>query len=471
MSSHLFQTQQPAFLLPPATRNKGKAATTRKPARSMGPKTGRGAPILPPPEGLVIDDRLWLDLTNQERQNLKKRFARIKGTGRDGTTAKPYIYMPVKAPSGRRKTLGSLFPVPPSAAKGGSESTPVYGSEQSLVQDQQVDAVEQGAGAADTAPNCSAPRVDNADNQADDEGHDAEETNMPLNYEEMQDNYYSCPPAITNLANELKEKDRKGPHGVSRFDVSGEWWHEISPKLSRTDANLEDFMSTALIMWNPPTTFKYLFGSAHQCMPCPTCGWEHIREVINYGWQPHGPRRVYDLDRCIWLYGKRYKCKRCASHGRKNYTFASYDEGSMAHLARLPKDDEVVDASFIIHQFPVVLSRKAAVTNQVLDVLLHGLGTGQTWGGLSHMISELHHLRFSRLHAQYISYEVAYRGAESLSGHRLWPPKRFPQFDDMTVRAVLRIALSCLYLDDVAFHINHCQHHLIHDACIVVSVF
>ena len=440
------QAPKPAFLPPsvgamPSIRDKGKAPTTRKPARSMGPKAGRGAPIMAPPEGLVIDPGLWLALSNQERQNLRKRFARIQGTGRDKSTAKPYIYMPVKAPSGRRKTLGNLFPAP-SPGTGGSGNTPIHRSDESLAQDQLECAVEEGPGVADTAPNCSAAGVGNADDlpegtcQADDQGHGGGDSNMPLNYEEMQDNYYSCPPAITNLANKLKEKDKSGRYGVSRFDITGEWWHEISPQLSRTDTTLDDFMSTALIMWNPPTTFKYLFGSAHQCMPCPTCGWEHIREVINYGWQPHGPRRVYDLDRCIWLYGKRYKCKRCESHQRKNYTFASYDEGSMAHLAKLPKGDEVVDASFIVHQFPVVLSRKAAVTNQVLDVLLHGLGTGQTWGGLSNMISEFHHLRFSRLHAQYISYEQAYRGAESLSGHRVWPPKRFPRFDDMTVRAV-----------------------------------
>ena len=132
---------------------------------------------------------------------------------------------------------------------------------------------------------------------------------------------------------------------------------------------------TRAVLWDPPRTWPQLFGT-RDYMPCPHCGWEG--NIKRDGWHSHGPRRVYHTDRCWWLWGRQYLCKTCKDAERPHF-YKAYNKKSMAHLSQHP---EGYDLSFVSLAFPVILTRKGAISNSTDGSLRYEIeSTFRSWGG------------------------------------------------------------------------------------------
>ena len=72
-----------------------------------------------------------------------------------------------------------------------------------------------------------------------------------------------CPKWVTDWVEEVKHKVNK----------SGGLWRYVAPDPTTVcDASLSDFLRTTLYLWDPSTTWSYLFPKPY--MPCPFHGYK-----------------------------------------------------------------------------------------------------------------------------------------------------------------------------------------------------
>ena len=191
---------------------------------------------------------------------------------------------------------------------------------------------------------------------------------------EDADVQFGAPPAIRSWATEL----------LARHASSGTFRYIQKRPTATASASQDDFYRTALTLWDPSETWSYLFPKSY--MPCPVHGFHGDQGVIRKGWAPHAPRRIFGIDECEWLLGRQFYCKDCAAEQRPHY-FLAYNSESMHHL-------HACGLSFIVLEFPYLLSRKAGVTGQLWSLILNGNATGRYGKSIEQQSKELHTKRF-----------------------------------------------------------------------------
>ena len=219
------------------------------------------------------------------------------------------------------------------------------------------------------------PPLDIADEADDFQAHPDDQLD-----EECRKSEHQCPPAQRKWMEEL----------IRSFDISGKVVNqptEICALLQQSNVDVSYIYRTTAILWDPPKTWKHLFLNT-DFMPCPHCAWDG--QIKRAGWHNHGPRRVYHTDRCWWLWGRTYLCRTCKGVGRPHY-YKSYNPESMKHLKSHPSG---ADLSFVQRCFPVILTRKAAISNSptgslraLIDAAFH---SRVGWHGLSRQLRELY---------------------------------------------------------------------------------
>ena len=122
------------------------------------------------------------------------------------------------------------------------------------------------------------------------------------------------------------------------------------------------------------------------------------------------------------------------------YYFRSYDPGTMGLLSRTPIQPHnlsagMKDLGFLSEMFPALVTRKAAVSRELLTLLSSTMGGGNmSYLQVSRSLSMCYRHRHSRLYNIYMSYEIANKGASYINGRtlqravRAWPPKPFSSF-------------------------------------------
>jgi hypothetical protein len=173
----------------------------------------------------------------------------------------------------------------------------------------------------------------------------------------------------------------------------------------------EEFYSPNYFVWLP-----HLLVSK---IPCPSClaakrnaekgGVQYLHAK---GW-PNTPRRVVDLEECIYVIGYRYACPQTAC--RKSYLSWSPD-----FLSSLPRS---VSLHFTHH-----LTYRSGLTDRVVSLMRasfqHGIGPGP----FAEMIRTQHIRRYEQLHLHYL--ETVYIHLRSSTAHFLLNFKPFGLFDD-----------------------------------------
>ena len=146
----------------------------------------------------------------------------------------------------------------------------------------------------------------------------------------------------------------------------------------------------------------------------------------------------------------RYLCKRCFRKQSEigldqkphtyPYYFRSYDPVSMKLLSRTPIQPHNLaagtkDLAFLANMFPAVVTLKAAVSVELLTMLIATMGGGMSYQQLSRSLSVSYKLRHSKLYDMYMSYEIANKGEQYLNlrtlqtTKRRWPPQHFSAFN------------------------------------------
>ena len=198
--------------------------------------------------------------------------------------------------------------------------------------------------------------------------------------EESRPDAHSCPDSQRTWMDELR----------GQFDSSGRAIYDppdIIQTLRGTLFSVKQLYRTRAILWDPPKTWKHLFG-VYDFMPCPHCGWKG--DIIRNGWHNHGPRRVYHTDRSWWLWGRQYLCRTCQA-AKRPHNYKAYNNKSMAHLSHHPSG---IDLSLVPLSFPVILTRKAAISDSPdggslrhqLESVFRSYGGG--WAGLEKRLRE-----------------------------------------------------------------------------------
>lgn len=212
--------------------------------------------------------------------------------------------------------------------------------------------------------------------------------------EESRPDAHRCPDSQRAWMDELRRQ----------FDRCGRVIYDppdIIQLLRGTLFDVKLLYRTRAIMWDPPKTWRHLFGE-YDYMPCPHCGWKG--NIVRNGWHNHGPRRVYHTDRSWWLWGRQYRCRTCQAAGR-THNYKAYNKKSMAHLSNHPSG---ADLSMVLVSFPVILTRKAAISDSPdggslrhqLESVFRSCGGG--WAGLEKRLRETYIRRYLEIRRIYV---------------------------------------------------------------------
>lgn len=116
---------------------------------------------------------------------------------------------------------------------------------------------------------------------------------------------------------------------------------------------------------------------------CPTCGTD---AVIQDGWSTF--RRVIDLDECIFVVCRRYRCTK----KHKGVCFLAWNTKL---LEKAPP--------YIRHSFPVIFTHRLGVTQSVFDAMRSWTASGAGFGPFADFIKENHTRRHHRKELAYLS--------------------------------------------------------------------
>jgi len=128
-------------------------------------------------------------------------------------------------------------------------------------------------------------------------------------------------------------------------------------------------------------------------IPCPDCKASGRRTpkgqcifLQKLGWAER-PRRVVDIDKCIYIIGYRYRC----GHSACGRTYRSW---SPAILNVLPRS--------LSNQFSFRLTYRSGLTNTLTGLLREAFRCGVGPQSFKSMIESLHYRRYDDLHLQYL---------------------------------------------------------------------
>jgi hypothetical protein len=208
-----------------------------------------------------------------------------------------------------------------------------------------------------------------------------------------------------------------------------------------------------------------------QRIPCPAClssghktsNGDHVYLWLK-GW-PKAPRRIVDLDKCIYIIGYRYSC----SHSDCNKTYQSW---SPALRSVLPRS---LSASFTHH-----LTYRSGLTDRVVALMRasfqHGIGPGP----FSETIRTFHLRHYEQLQLQYL--EMIFVRLQSATASMMAKFKPFGLFHDRDGYAGFTPSANYFrdfYVNYIASHASEIDQHmamlsakiLIIDGSFKVSVF
>jgi hypothetical protein len=146
------------------------------------------------------------------------------------------------------------------------------------------------------------------------------------------------------------------------------------------------------IMFYQPTYFIWL-PHLFVKIPCPACKSAGRKRndgqpsmLALHSW-PHMPRRVVDINSCIFIIGRRYRC----GHRDCGHTYQSW---SRAILDIIPKS--------LSSHFPHHLTFCNGLTDQLVAVLQSSFQRGLGPAPFAEMIQTFHIRRYEQLHIQYL---------------------------------------------------------------------
>lgn len=116
---------------------------------------------------------------------------------------------------------------------------------------------------------------------------------------------------------------------------------------------------------------------------CPTCG---SANVVMDGYTDF--RRVVDLDDCLFVIGRRYRCK----HTHKNNCFAAWDKKLLRGAP-----------PYVREAFPVILTHRLGVTKQLFDLLRTMYEGGRGVGPFADLVRENHRRAHHRKELAFLS--------------------------------------------------------------------
>ncbi|TFK55407.1 hypothetical protein OE88DRAFT_1804266 [Heliocybe sulcata] len=151
-----------------------------------------------------------------------------------------------------------------------------------------------------------------------------------------------------------------------------------------------DFYSPGYFVWLP-----HLLGPR---IPCANCAAAGRRQgdgspilLRSHGF-PKAPRRIVDVDHCIYVIGYRYRC----AHAQCKKTFSSWSPGVLTALPRA-----------LACQFDFHLTYRGGLTDRVVALMrscfLHGMGPTP----FANLIRTHHIRRYEKLHEQYLEAVLA----------------------------------------------------------------
>lgn len=183
------------------------------------------------------------------------------------------------------------------------------------------------------------------------------------------------------LAAEMKKNASKKPTCYERGSFVDGCPFPFFTAESKIQCTPRDFYRPSYFVWLPHLLVKRI--------PCPACKAaqrEPVPLLRCNGW-PKRPRRVVDLEDCIFVIGYRYNC----THQDCRKTYQSW---SPALLSVLPP---AVSAQFTHH-----LTYRSGLTDRLVALMrgcfLHGIGPGP----FANMIRTNHIRRYEQLHLQYL---------------------------------------------------------------------
>ena len=119
----------------------------------------------------------------------------------------------------------------------------------------------------------------------------------------------------------------------------------------------------------------------HPCIYCSN------QSVSREGFYSKGPRRVMDIDGCIYVWGRLLHCKDCGKY------FLSYHKKVLERLNSDPR------TAWVLQEFGIILTKKLGITVRLLDFLrcrIGVVGENDNFTSMANCISELHYLKYLR---------------------------------------------------------------------------
>eukprot|EP00951_Prasinocladus_malaysianus_P032906 scaffold322675_cov20-Prasinocladus_malaysianus.AAC.2 len=419
------------------------AAPSGRPRRKRGRQGDGGGRPLKKPESLAhISDQEWRSKSKAEQKRLKdlnpsrrtRQNAAALPTDRLQQVL-PFAVQP-QLPAGRTKNE-------PSSAQDTNSAPPAAGVDVS----------------ASTAPSKAHNRVPKTSRGIPEAG--AEYSNMRPSQHQIE--------YVQKLA---AKHGGTAPHG--------QWWHIpwTSRCFLRPGSSVSDLYLKETIMWDPPSIRPHLIGS--EVMPCPTCGASDAVE-IRQKWYGCGARRLHDLDKTIYLWGRLYCCGTCAARHRAEAARAKQQPGykpkKVQHffLSYNRKSMEIMGRKypFILQACPFILTHRsgkptlwpstsrlmvysvciamiraryiAGITRRLMGVIQHQQGTGMSFSALASLLGEMHRNAYAQMDALYCEYLLANKCNDRQPPH---DHPQFSAFDDP--EGYNGSSPSARYLQDVA---------------------
>lgn len=175
--------------------------------------------------------------------------------------------------------------------------------------------------------------------------------------------------------------------------------------------NLDQYYTTSCAVWDPhyePGVDKrnQRGGVGRNGLPstpcCPNCKTRN--NVQRNGWQTKGAQRVIGLDRCTYVWIRKYRCVNCSGplnskdqpgvRGGKNFNFQANHDAVLDELRS-------TGFGYLVKDLGIEFSHKLAVSTQVLDMVVASWTKSISMDGLADVLNELHTNRWLRLGIQY----------------------------------------------------------------------
>lgn len=153
-----------------------------------------------------------------------------------------------------------------------------------------------------------------------------------------------------------RSKSKEEHRLIGSWPLRDYWIHPKEPSFSQSGDAVDPFTYCLkkLCVWVPEYIHTNVFTRG--VLFCPKCKTD--ANVQSEGFNPHGPRRVYDVDDVYYVICKRYKCRSC------KVSFNGYSKS----VVDLMSHD-------IAKGLPCVVTHRAAFSRRLLELMRHTVTT------------------------------------------------------------------------------------------------